>query len=75
MIDKNILADYSVERVGLAKGTPKDLGISKKLLDWILTVENVDKVGAWAKKNVKLVEKLTQNKLLPSSVRLYLRSV
>jgi len=75
MIDKNILADYSVKRVGLADGTPKDLGISKKLLDWILTVENVDKVGAWAKKNVKLVEKLTQNKLLPSSVRLYLRSV
>jgi hypothetical protein len=75
MIDKNILADYSVKRVGLADGTPKDLGISKKLLDWILTVENVEKVGAWAKKNVKLVEKLTQNKLLPSSVRLYLRSV
>ena len=75
MIDKNILAYYSVERVGLAKGTPKDLGISKKLLDWILTVENVDKVGAWAKKNVKLVEKLTQNKLLPSAARLYLRSI
>ena len=75
MIDKNILADYSVKRVGLADGTPKDFGIPKKLLDWILTPENVDKVGAWAKKNVKLVEKLTQNKLLPSSVRLYLRSV
>ena len=24
MIDKNILADYSVKRVGLADGTPKD---------------------------------------------------
>jgi len=96
MIDKNILADYSVKRVGLAEGpsksdiaktfakaafTPQTFiplqipGVPTKLLNWILTVENVDKVGAWAKKNVKLIEKLTQNKLLPSSVRLYLRSV
>ena len=50
-------------------------GISTKLLDWLLTPENVDKAGEWAKKNVKLIEKLTQNKMLPSSVRLYLRSI
>jgi hypothetical protein len=75
MIDKNILADYSVKRVGLADGTPKDFGIPKKLLDWLLTPENVDKAGAWAKKNVKLIEKLTQNKMLPSAARLYLRSI
>ena len=50
-------------------------GISTKLIDWLLTPENVDKAGAWAKKNVKLIEKLTQNKLLPSAARLYLRSI
>ena len=50
-------------------------GISTKLIDWLLTPENVDKAGAWAQKNVKLIEKLTQNKMLPSSVRLYLRSI
>ena len=50
-------------------------GIKDKLLNWLLTPENVDKAGAWAKKNVKLIEKLTQNKRLPSSVRLYLRSI
>ena len=76
MIDKNILADYSVERVGLADGTFKpNLGISDKLIDWLITPENIDKAGDWAKKNVKLIEKLTQNKMLPSSIRLYLRSI
>ena len=50
-------------------------GISTKLLDWLLTPENVDKAGKWAKKNVKLIEKLTQNKMLPSAARLYLRSI
>ena len=50
-------------------------GIKDKLLDWLLTPENVDKAGEWAKKNVKLIEKLTQNKLLPSAARLYLRSI
>ena len=50
-------------------------GISTKLIDWLLTAENVDKAGKWAKKNVKLIEKLTQNKMLPSAARLYLRSI
>ena len=50
-------------------------GISTKLLDWLLTPENVDKAGAWAQKNIKLIEKLTQNKMLPSAARLYLRSI
>ena len=50
-------------------------GITTKLIDWLLTAENVDKAGKWAKKNVKLIEKLTQNKMLPSAARLYLRSI
>ena len=50
-------------------------GISTKLIDWLITPKNIDKAGDWAKKNVKLIEKLTQNKMLPSSIRLYLRSI
>ena len=50
-------------------------GITTKLIDWLITPENIDKAGDWAKKNVKLIEKLTQNKMLPSSIRLYLRSI
>ena len=67
MIDKSILANYPIERVGLANGGE----VTSQLMSWVLSPKNLERL----KNNKDLVRKLTKMKALPSSVRLYIRNL
>jgi len=67
MIDKNILADYSVERVGYENGGD----VPSQVVSWLLSPKNLERL----RNNKGLVKQLTKMKVLPSSIRLYIRNI
>ena len=67
MIDKNILADYSVERVGYENGGD----VASQVMSWLLSPKNLERL----RNNKGLVKQLTKMKVLPSSIRLYIRNI
>ena len=54
-------------RVGFENGG----GVTSQLMSWLLSPKNLERL----RNNKDLVRKLTKNKMLPSSVRLYLRNL